>query len=345
MPRVTMNDLVEFGTRLLVKKGLPEADARYIAEIAATTEAGGVSTHGAVLFTTYDAQVGASIDPTARPRVVRERGATALIDGQRVFGHLAWRLAADLAVRKARELGVAMVGVRNTSWIAGLGTFLIPIARQGLFAQLWAQSSQCQDSVPQGGIDARFSTNPVALAFPTAGEPVVADFSTSVFSMGKVSQWAAEGRRAPEKVFYDKHGTLTDDPKVVREGGGMLCWGQHLTGHKGYAFAFWGEALTAMAGGSCNNPHLEQRQSFNLTVIDPEAFAGMDYYRREMERFVAWVRSSRTAPGVDKIRLPGERMLQTIAASRRNGIEIGQGLLDRLNEVAKRNGLEPLKTA
>lgn len=345
MPKVMMQDLVEFGTQLLVKKGLPEADARYIAEIAATTEAAGVPTHGAVIFTTYDSQVGPFIDVKARPKVVKERGATACIDGNRAFSHLAWRLAADLAVKKARELGVAMVGVRNTSWLGGLGAFLIPIARAGLFAQLWAHSSQCQDSVPTGGVDARFSTNPVAIAFPTAGDPVIADFSTAVFSMGKVGQLAAKGERAPEKVFYDKHGTLTDDPKVVRDAGGMLTWGQQLTGHKGYAFAFWCEALTAMAGGWCNDPKREQRQSFNLTVIDPEAFAGLDYYRAEMKRFVEWLRSSRPAPGVEKIRLPGERMLAQIAASQKSGIEMGAALVDRLNDAAKKNGLAALKTA
>ncbi len=162
--------------------------------------------------------------------------------------------------------------------------------------------------------------------------------------MGKVGQLAAKGERTAEKAFYDKTGALTDDPKAVRDGGGMLPWGQQLTGHKGYAFAFWCEALTAMAGGWCNDPSREQRQSFNLTVIDPEAFAGLDYYRREMERFVGWVRSSRPAPGVDKVRLPGERMFQHIAESKKTGVELSQGLFDRLNETAAKNGLKPLKT-
>lgn len=342
MAKVTFKDLVDFGVRLLVKKGLSEADARYIAEIAVTTEAGGVSTHGAVIFATYDAQVGTAIDPKARPKVLKERGATALIDANRSFSHLAWRLASETAVKKARQHGIAMVGVRNTSWLGGLGAFLLPLAREGFFAQLWVQSSQCKDSAPYGGVDARFSTNPVALAFPTAGEPVIGDFSTAVFSMGKVGRMVNAGRRAPEKVFFDKNGRLTDNPKAVRDGGAMLLMGQQLNGHKGYALAFWCEALTAMAGGSCNNPQLEQRQCFNLTVIDPEAFEGRDYYLKEMKRFVAHVKSSRLAPGFDEIRLPGERMLRQLAQSKRKGIDLDAGLLDRLNEVAQKNGMDPV---
>jgi len=343
MPRVTITDLTDFGTRLLVKKGLAEEDARYIAEIAATTEACGISTHGAVIFSTYDAQVGSAIDPKASPTIVKERGATALIDANRSFSHLAMRLAIDTAVTKAREHGIAMVGVRNTSWIGGAGAFLLPLARQGLFAQLWVQSSQCKDSAPHGGVDARFSTNPVALVFPTAGEPVIADFSTAVYSMGKVNTMVREGRKAPEPVFFDTDGKATDDPQAVLDGGAMMFMGQQVNGHKGYGLGLWCEALTAMAGGHCNNPDLEQRQSFNLTVIDPEAFAGMDYYLREMERFVAHVKSSRLQEGFDEIRLPGERMLRQLAESERDGIELQPHILKTLNQVAERNGLDPLR--
>lgn len=343
MPKAAFNDLVEFGACFLAQLGFEDDLARFIAVTAATTEAAGIHTHGAVILTAIAGQVGTLIDVKAGPKVLRERGATALIDGHRCVSHAAMRLALDLAVAKAREHGIAMVGARNTSWLGGLGTFLIPIARQRLFAQLWAQSSQCQDSAPYGGVDARFSTNPVAFAFPTAGEPVIADFSTAVYSMGKVGTLAAQGKRAPEKVFFDKAGRLTDDPKAVRDGGAMLMMGQQLNGHKGYALAFWAEALTAMAGGSCNNPALEQRQCFNLTVVDPTAFEGMDYYLTEMKRFVAHVKSSRLMAGFDAIRLPGERMLAQIERSKRDGIEMPQALVHRLNDAAAKHGLEALR--
>jgi len=343
MPKAAFEDLIDFGVRLLVKKGLSEEDGRYIAEVAVTTEACGISTHGAAIFGTYDAQVGSLIDPTARPAVVKERGATALIDANRSFSHLGLRLAIEVAVKKAREHGIAMVGVRNTSWIGGAGAFLLPLARQGLFAQLWVQSSQCKDSAPHGGVDARFSTNAVALVFPTAGEPVISDWSTAVYSVGKVNTMVRKGQKAPQRVFFDTDGNLTDDPQAFLDGGAMMFMGQQINGHKGFGLGLWCEALTAMAGGSCNNPDLEQSQCFNLTVIDPEAFEGMDYYLREMERFVAHVKSSRLQEGFDEIRLPGERMLRQLAESKRDGIELQPHILKTLNQVAERNGLDPVR--
>ncbi|HOX06253.1 MAG TPA: Ldh family oxidoreductase [Planctomycetota bacterium] len=343
MPRISVEALTAFGTALLVKKGVAEADARHIASVAVLTEARGVSTHGTVALANFDEQVGRDIDPAARPKIVREKGATALLDGQRCFGQLCLRLAAELAVRKAREHGLAMVGCRNTSWIAGLGTYLLPVAEQGLLGQLWAQSSSCKDCAPVGGIDGRFSTNPVALAFPGPDGPVVADFSTAVMSFGRARRLAAAGKRGPAPVFLDPEGHLTDDPQVaVDRDGTLLFMGGELEGYKGYAFSLWSEALAAMGGGSANNPELPGRQNFNLTVIDPEAFAGNDYFRKEMGRFVAHVKSSRRRAGVDAIRLPGDRARECFEDSRRRGVELTPALFERLGAIAAKHGLAPL---
>lgn len=343
VPRVAFEALVGFGCALLEKKGLARDDARHIAEVAVLTEARGVHTHGVVALANFDEQLGSSIDPAARPKIVRDKGATATLDGERCFGQLCLRTASELAVKKAREFGIGMVACRNTAWIAGLGTYLLPIAEGGLLAQLWAQSSACGDCAPVGGIDGRFSTNPVALAFPAPGGPVVADFSTAAMSFGRARRLAAAGQKAPARVFLDPQGRLTDDPKVaVDDKGTMLFMGGELEGYKGFALSLWCEALSAMGGGNANNPELPSRQNFNLTVIDPEAFAGAAHFRAEMERFVAHVKSSRTRPGIKAIRLPGERAGREAVEARRSGVTLDAALFGRLNAVAAKNGLAPL---
>ena len=343
MPRTSISDLADFGARLLVAKGVAADKARLIAESAAMTEAAGIATHGAVIFGYWDKMVGGSIDPAAAPRIVREKSATALIDGERVFGQLAMRLASEVASRKAREHGAAVVAVRNTSWIAGLGVYLVPLVRSGFLAQLWVQSCACKDAAPYGGVDARLSTNPVALAFPTPCGPVIADFSTSCMSMGRARRLADAGGSTPLPAFFDKHGRPSRDPKDLFDGGAMMPAGGDFEGYKGTALSVWIEALTAMAGGHTNNPKLEQRQTCTLVVIDPEAFEGGDHYRREMEQFVAHVKSSRVREGFDGIRLPGERMLHRLSQSEREGVELSPSLVATLNEIAARNGIQPLR--
>ena len=89
--------------------------------------------------------------------------------------------------------------------------YLIPLAEDGLLAQAWAQTSTCKDSAPIGGIDATFSTNPVALAMPTGADPIIADFSSSSMALGKVGQMVLKGEKAPELIFMDSDGELSDE--------------------------------------------------------------------------------------------------------------------------------------
>lgn len=342
MRRIPKERLVEFGVRMLTGKGVPRENARYIAEIIVQAEAFGITTHGLAQYGYLEKQIGNDIDPTAEPVLVTERPASALIDGNGACGQLAMRLAARIGEKKARECGVAMVGVRDSFWIGALGVYLLPLAEKGLFAQLWAQTSTCKDCAPVGGIDATFSTNPVAVAFPTGADPVLADFSTASVSMGKVGRMVRLGQRAEEPIFMDADGTLTDDPTVVREGGSILFVGGRLLGHKGYALSLWCEALTAMAGGSANNPEAPSRQSFNLTVIDPEAFAGREYYDGEIARFVARVKASRRLPGVEAIRLPGERGFQCLRNAEAEGVPVEDDRLEALMGIAEECGLTDL---
>jgi LDH2 family malate/lactate/ureidoglycolate dehydrogenase len=255
---------------------------------------------------------------------------------------LSMKIATDLATRKARELGISMVGIRNSTWLGALGTFLVPIAREGLLAQMWAQTNTCKDCAPIGGIDATFSTNPVALAFPTGGDPMVADFSTATVAMAKVNQMIRLGQKAPEDIFLDKEGKLSKDPAVVKAGGSILFTGGRNYGHKGYALSLWCEALTAVAGGETNNPASQTVQAFNLTVIDPAAMAGWEEYLKEMKRFVAHVKAVRRVPGVAKIRLPGERAFDTLRDSEAKGVEIDDYMLGLMNGLADKHGIARL---
>ncbi len=339
---VPWDALVEFGVGLLRQKGVPEANARYMAEVAVKTEAFGIHTHGLVLLPYVERLIGADVDPKAEPRVVREKGASALIDSDGTFGQLAMRLAIDIALTKVKEQGVAMVGVRNATWLGALCVYLMPLAEQGFLAQIWAQTSTCQDCAPFGGIDATFSTNPIALAFPADGDPVVADFSTACVSLGKVNQMIRENRKAPVPLFMDSDGNVTDDPNKMKQGGSILFVGGEVLGYKAYALSLWCEALTAMAGGEANNPESRTKQNFNLTVIDREAFAGADYYDKEMKRFIARVRSSRVRPGVQAIRLPGERGYQSLRDAKNNGVPVEEHVLEQLQDLAAKNNLPPL---
>ncbi len=331
--------LQKFGERLLIARGLRAADASYIAATAVMTQAGGLASHGVIQFHRLMRQPGV-IDPKRRPVLDRNRGAVAVLNCEGCYSQAALRQALILGERKARKYGLGMVAVRNGSWLGGLGAHVLPLVQRGLMVQFWAQYSACRDSAPQGGIDARLSTNPVCLGFPAgaAGRLVLADFSTAAMSMGQTMQMVRANQRAAAPCFFDRKGRLTDDPNVVPAGGAIALMGGTANGFKGFAFALWAEALAAMAGGCTNNPRASQRQNFNLLVLDPAAFGDPEHYHREMRRLVRWVKTSRPQPGSDGVRLPGERFLAAIARARRRGVPVDDGLLELLNRQADQWG-------
>ena len=342
MTRYSWDRLVRFGFELLTAKGVPEEHARYLSEVAVDSEAMGIETHGVAAFPYFDAQIDGDLDPKAVPSVIRETDATALVDGRCGFGQLAVRLARSKALDKARSLGVAVVGVRNCFWLAALGVHLLPLARRGFLAQLWAQTSSVRDAAPLGGLEGRFATNPVAVAIAADDQPLVADFSTTCVSSGATLRMAQRGEKAAERIFLDREGNPSDDPQTFLEGGTIMFLGGEHFGHKGYGLSFWNEALAAMVGGNANAPRTPTRQTFTLLVLDPEAFAGREYYLQELSRFLRHVKSSRLRDGVSEIRLPGERSLRLLRDSEGAGIALDEEMIGSLNRTARRNGIAAL---
>lgn len=339
MPKIDFQRLIGFTQEFLARKGVPSEGARAIAETVVATEAFGITTHGLAFLAYADGAIPDVVDPKALPSVMNERGATAVIEGNRCFAQLAMRQAVEIALRKASLFGIALVSVRNAGWLASLGVQLLPIVERGMLAQLWAQTNTCKDAAPVGGIDARFSTNPMALAIPTGTEAILADFSTTAVSMGKTSRMAAHGEKAPERIFMDANGELSNDPKVVKQGGTILFTGGEHYGHKGYGLSLWCEALTAAGGGECNNPQSRTQQNFTLQVIDPAVLGGRDHYLAEIERFVRHVKSSRPRPGVTAVRLPGARGLAALERGRTEGVDVDESMLAKLDDLAAKLGI------
>jgi LDH2 family malate/lactate/ureidoglycolate dehydrogenase len=342
MKHCSKDALVEFGIQFLKTKGVEEKNAGIIAEIAVKTQAMGIHTHGLVIFPYFNQNIPELINPTAEPEVVKESGATAVIDGNFGFAQLALSLAKEVAVAKASQQGVGLVVVRKCCWLGALGPYLHSLTEQGYMAQLWAQTTTCRDAAPYGGIDAKFSTNPIALAFPTKGDPVLSDFSTTTISMGKTKRLAQSGQQAPEPIFLDSKGNLSTDPKVALDGGSVLFIGGAHFGYKGYGMSLWSEAIAALAGGECNNPEAKTSQSASLTVIDLRAFAGQDYFYGEIERFKAHMLNNQVRPGFKKIRLPGERVANNLRESYDKGVPVEEGLLETLNVLAEQHGISSI---
>src|SRR5919201_1210577 len=201
-------DAEALATALFRAAGAPEANARVVAGHLVESELLGLSSHGLLRVAQYLEEVASGeTDPAAVPSIKRRAGARAAVDGHRSFGQVAARAGADEAVRIASAEGVAFVTVRHTAHAGRIGAYVERIARSGLVGVAFCSGPRPGHRVaPFGGVDARLATNPIAYAVPTAGEPIVADFSTSTVPEGVVRRLREVGLPAPERTLQNAEG-------------------------------------------------------------------------------------------------------------------------------------------
>ena len=116
---ISPSDLQAFIDRILRACGFPEADAAKIAHLMTEADVRGSDGHGVFRIPHYVKRIrsgGMNLKPNIR--VVTERKAQALLDGDNGMGHLVMSKATEIAIAKAKETGVAWVGARCSNQYA-----------------------------------------------------------------------------------------------------------------------------------------------------------------------------------------------------------------------------------
>src|SRR4029077_17318959 len=165
-------------------------------------------------------------------RVVEERAATALVDGDNGMGHLVMTRAAQIAAEKAKRAGIGWAGARFSNH-AGPASLYARMALPRDMIGLYFAVGNANHVPPWGGLDLLLSTNPIAVAIPAGDEaPVVLDMATTVAAYGKVKAKAQRGETMPEGWMTDRTGPPLTDPRRADEG--FLL---PIGGYKGYGLA------------------------------------------------------------------------------------------------------------
>ena len=103
-------------TSLLNKVGVPQDDAKLASDVIVTADLRGVDSHGVsnMLRSYIRGYNDGTINPTPKWSIVRERPATATIDCDGGLGVVVGPKAMDIAIQKAKEVGVGMVTMKNS---------------------------------------------------------------------------------------------------------------------------------------------------------------------------------------------------------------------------------------
>jgi LDH2 family malate/lactate/ureidoglycolate dehydrogenase len=268
-----------------------------------------------------------------RPRhpiaVLRETGATALLDGGNNTGMVAAYRASEATIARAQAHGLAIVCVGNM-WMTGRSAYYCEmIARAGLVAIHTVAAPPAV--APFGGARAALGTNPIAFGFPTEAEPLVIDMGTSAFMATDLQFRARMGTPIPEGVALGPDGQPTTDAAAARQGT-LLPFGGPDGGYKGFGLALAMDALGALAAGAQSDGSVS---GYMFIAFKPDLFVPIDEYRREVSRRIATIKATPRQAGVAEIRIPGERSYATRARLVRDGIEIDKKIYNALGHLAE----------
>src|SRR5918996_852610 len=339
--RVNPVKLTHFVASAFEKLGVPKDDAQIAANVLVMADLRGVDTHGVIRFNPHTWYVkwlrGGEMNPEPNIRVVSESIASALIDGDRGIGMVIGHRAMELAIRKARETGVAMVGVRNSRHFGMSAYYAMQALPHDMIGI--AMTNASRQVVPTFGREARFGTNPMCFAVPADREvPFVLDMATTTAAAGKLELAARLGKAVPLGWALNQQAEPTTDPRIAQAARRLLPLGGSREGgsHKGYGLAILVEILCGVLTGTTTalNADQDPRGHF-FGAIRIDSFRPAGEFKRDLDRLIRELKSTAPIQGQERVLVAGEIEFETAKERAALGIPLHSSILDGLRELSK----------
>ncbi|MBN1431074.1 MAG: 3-dehydro-L-gulonate 2-dehydrogenase [Anaerolineae bacterium] len=321
---IPFEDMKRTFHRVLVKVGFTSERADRLADVFAQNSLDGVASHGWNRFPALIKQIDQGyVKVDAEPERVVALGAWEQWDGNLGPGPLNALTATDRAMELAREYGIGCVGLRNTNHWMRAGTYGQVAARAGFVLLCWTNAVPVMP--PYGSRDIRLGNNPLVLAVPHQGGPVVLDIAMSQFSFGKMEVLSRRGEKLPVPGGVDQHGQPTQDATVILESGRALPIGYW----KGSGLALLLDmTATLVTGGQATYQIRQCEAEFGISQVfvafDITRPSGTDWVEREVQNIITDMQQAKPETPDAEVMFPGERVLRTRQENMANGIPVDE---------------------
>lgn len=354
---VDWKTITDFVVDAFTGYGIPHADAEICADILLESDKRGIESHGVNRFKPiYLDRIKAGIQkPVTEFEVVKETLGTAVVDGHDGMGQVVGYRAMTMAIEKAKKCGIGMVVARNSCHYGIAGYYATMATKAGCIG---ITGTNARPSIaPTFGVENMLGTNPLTFGMPT-DEPFdfVLDCATSITQRGKIEYFARIGKDTPAGMVIGRDGSaLTDSEQILIDlttGEAALAplggIGEDLAGYKGYGYATVVEILSAalqqgnfmraLSGVGENGEKIPYHLGHFFIAIDPEAFMGLDTFRKITGDILRDLRGSTKAPGAERIYTAGEKEYLVWQQRKDSGVPINAAVQKEL--VAVRDELE-----
>jgi len=342
---ISFEVIEKFMTGILTKAGIPADDAVIIGDVLLKADKLGFDSHGVNrLKPIYLDRINEGIlNPLTQFEIVKEGPTTAVIDGHNGMGHVIAFKAMNLAIKKAKEFGMSMVTVRNSTHYGFAGYYPLMAVKENMIG---ITGTNARPSVaPTFGVENMLGTNPLTFGMPSDDPfPFLLDCATSITQRGKVELYAREGKKMPKGWVIDANGeSKTDSEEALKDfikGTAALTplggVGEETAGYKGYGYATVVEILSAalqqgafmkMLLGFENGKKVPYPIGHFFIVIDISAFTEPDNFKKTTGDILRELRASKKMPGQDRIYTAGEKEHETWLSRKDKGVPFNDQLL------------------
>jgi len=346
MGKIKIDDLKEFCTAALEKAGMKHEYAVITADALGDTDGYGTHSHGTKNLHNYIKKAKVKgIDINAKPAIIKEGPAFAVLDANNSMGMIPSVQAMELACKKAAVAGIGIVTVKNSCHFGAAGYYANIAAKQGMFGIV---ASNVDPNMNAPGAKAKaIGNNPIAYACPSKKYPsVFFDIALSNVASLKVFQARAENRKIPDTWIVDKDGMPTDDPSRYPDEGAM----QPMAAHKGYGIAVMVDLLTGvLSGGATSMSGLisswvlaldtPNNACHTFIAINPGMFYDESDFADRVDEMAEQLRALPKSKGNERIYLPGEIEWERYFKAKEDGIDLPDDLLESLSALAKDSDL------
>lgn len=328
------------GTAIFTAYGVAAEQAVIVGQLLARANLVGHDSHGVIRIPEYIAYMDrGDVEKVAQLDVMQDSGPLLLLRGNFGFGQVLGTWAMRKAIAKAREGGVALMGLNQTGHLGRIGDWPSMAVEAGLVSVHFVNTHGGGKIVaPWGGAERRMSANPFAAGIPVPGRtPVIVDISTSAIAGGKIHVAYNKGVPIPEGCVIDRNGELTTDPGDFMHGLGALL---NFGGHKGFSLGFLCDILAgALTGAPCSHPDINRVANSMLTIlIDPAVFRDLDGFNAEVSRYIDYLKASPPRPGFTEVLYPGEPEARMERHRTGHGIPVDDTTWSEITAVAERLG-------
>jgi LDH2 family malate/lactate/ureidoglycolate dehydrogenase len=307
-----------------------------------TADLRGVDSHGVVRVNPHNWYVKALRDRVMNPkphiRIVEDRPASAVIEGDGGLGMVVGHQAMELAVEKARSSGLGFVSVRNSRHFGMAGYYSMMALPHDMIGI--SMTNAGRQVVPTFGREAKYGTNPLSIAAPAGEElPFVLDMATTTAAAGKLEVAARLGASIPIGWALDENAQATTEPRTAQKARRLLPLGstRESGSHKGYGLAIAIEILCGVLSGTvaAMSPPNTGVRGHLFGAISISWFRPVEDFKRDMDLLLRDLKSTARAEGQDRVFVAGEIEYETARERTKNGIPLHSSVLKGLQELSE----------